>query len=97
MSDFYVVYRKEDTYAEREPYGGVKSFRGEAAAKGALTRLIKKGKADREGWAVAERGDFYENIEKKFLKKNLMSGTEYWEGRNVPNFLSPSSETYWSM
>lgn len=30
-------------------------------------------------------------------RKNMMSGKEYQERYDTPNFCSPSSETYWSM
>ena len=51
----------------------------------------------REDVAIAEARDFYENIEKKVVRKNLIGGGEFIEGVNTPNYLSPASETYHSM
>jgi hypothetical protein len=39
----------------------------------------------------------YEIHETFVTKKNLISGEEYQERFDTPNFCSPSSESYWSM
>lgn len=36
-------------------------------------------------------------FETYIIKKNMMSGQEYAERYDTPNFCSPSSESYWSM
>lgn len=30
------------------------------------------------------------------LRSNLVSGVEFWESYDTPNFCSPASESYWS-
>jgi hypothetical protein len=48
-------------------------------------------------FAIAEAVEFREKIEKKVVRKNLMSGEEFEEALNTPNYCSPASEAYWSM
>lgn len=101
----YVIYNKETTMilkARGKSWGmWVESYKSEAAAKAALTRLDKAGKLDKdtvkEDYAIASSREFYENIEKKVERKNLMSGKPYMEGVNTPAYLSPACESYWSM
>jgi hypothetical protein len=47
--------------------------------------------------AIAEADYYYKNVEKFVTKKNMMSGKEYTESVNTPSYMSPSSESYWSM
>ncbi len=44
-----------------------------------------------------EDGYFAQVFETYVTKKNMMSGQEYAERYDTPNFCSPSSESYWSM
>ena len=44
-----------------------------------------------------EGGFIVRVFETYVTRKNLMSGKEYQERYDTPNFCSPSSETYWSM
>jgi len=78
-----------------------------SAAQAALTRMQKKYVA-REGVAAQAQGPLYtaaiaeaeyyaKNIEKFVTRKNMMSGEEYTESVNTPNYMSPASEAYWSM
>lgn len=90
----HVIYHKESTrFAPLKK----KHYASESAAKAALTRAVNSGKVNREDYAIAESGDFNENIEKMVVRKNLMSGKEFKEPVNTPYYCSPSSETYWSM
>lgn len=50
-----------------------------------------------EDYAIAEAGDFHDNIEKMVTRVNLMSRKEYEERANTPRYCSPASESYWSM
>jgi hypothetical protein len=83
------------------------SYKTMAAAKAALTRICKA-----EGllptdpnyaeyrYAIAEAGYFHKTIERQVKKKTLDIGygsKEFMEPVNTPNYMSPSSETYWSM
>lgn len=99
----YVVYETESTRIV-----GINrtEYETEAAAKSARTRLLKIKKKHRfdgrveykpEDLAVAELGFYRKNIEKMVKRINLMSGKEYTESVNTPNYCSPSSESYWSM
>lgn len=87
----YVIYNTETT---RLAGGSLnyKVYPTERGAKIALARL-----ADRDVYAVAEYDYFFDNIEKKETKRNLMSGKEFTQGVNTPLCCDPSSETYWSM
>jgi hypothetical protein len=46
---------------------------------------------------MRKRGFVAEVFETFVTRKNLLSGKEYQERYDTPNFCSPSSETYWSM
>lgn len=88
----YVVYNAETTRKLTD-----RTFRSEAAAKAARTRAAKAGEIDATDYAVAESGDFHDNIEKFVTRTNLLSGKEYQERVNTPIYCSPASESYWSM
>lgn len=88
----YVVYNKETTRIQRRKNGD-EFFATEAAAKAHITRS----KLSDVVYAVAEYSYFQDNIEKKVTRINLMSGQEYTESVNTPNYMSPASEAYWSM
>ena len=109
----YYVYEKTSTYIIGKPdSNGVArpdhraSYKTMSAAKAALTRICKA-----EGllpgdpnyglfrYAIAEAGYFHKNIEKQVRRQVLegFGGKEYYEPINTPNYMSPSSESYWSM
>lgn len=93
----YVVYEVESTcIATPKPYGK-EYYATEAAAKAAKTRMEKSKRWAGKELAVAETSYYAKNIEKMVEKTNMMSGKKYMESVNTPNYLSPSSETYWSM
>ena len=48
-------------------------------------------------YAIARKNLFHDTIEKKRMKKNLMTDGYYTESVNTPVHMSPASETYWSM
>ena len=93
----YVVYRTSDTRIVTEKRYGKETYATEAAAKAAMTRMIKKNKHPGEELRVQDLQAYRMFIEQKVKKVNLMSGQEYWESVNTPNYCSPSSEAYWSM
>jgi hypothetical protein len=108
---YYVIYSKESTAIlkirsknrrTRERYNGI------AAAKAALTRYnkawaVENGKLGNEpdapifNYAIAEAGYYAANIERMVERVNMMSGKKYMESINTEPYMSPSSETYWSM
>ena len=86
------------------------TYKTMAAAKAAQTRLFNAWRAPgffNEGidspnnptvrYAIAEVNYFYDNIEKRRVRKNMMSGIEYSESVNTPGYMSPASDAYWSM
>ena len=92
----YVVYNKATTKTIRAKAYGKEYYATEAAAKAFLTRMVKMGYR-KEDFAVAEIGDFRDNIEKYETVTNLMSGKQVRQSVNTPLSCDVSSETYWSM
>ena len=81
------------------------SYKTMAAAKAALTRMSKRYRADLLEsvndpvfrYGIAEADYFHKSIEKSRKTSNMMSGKPMVEPVNTPNYMSPSSEAYWSM
>jgi len=97
----YVIYEKSTTYifyADRKRWYNA-TYETMAAAKAAMTRSIKKGTIKNpDEYAIADKAEFHNSIEKKVVKKNLISGEEMEPmGVNTPGCIDPSTETYWSM
>jgi phosphoribosylformylglycinamidine (FGAM) synthase-like enzyme len=93
----YVVYNIQSTQTVNEKRWGRETFKTEAAAKAARTRMIKRQKYDGAQLAVAEVAFYTKNIAGTGTRTNLMTGKTYQESVNTPMCCSPSSETYWSM
>ena len=89
-----------------------KSYKTMAAARAALTRMSKQWFMDYGRWAqepaendpvfrfgIAEAAYFHKHIEKQVKRKVLegFGGKEYYEPVNTPSYMSPASESYWSM
>ena len=87
-----------------------KTYKTMAAAQAALTRaqnqwwnLIGRYGTEPDSndprfrMGIAEINWFRDFIEKGVMKRNMMSGEDYFESVNTPNYMSPASETYWSM
>ena len=97
----FVVYHKEttrrlDRIARR---CNKDHFETMAAAKAALTRAIRNepDKIARDDFAFAEVWAFYNTIEQKVIKTNILSGLEFTIGVNAPACVDPSTETYHCM
>ena len=83
------------------------SYKTMAAAKAALTRMSKRYRADMLEavndpvfrYGIAEAAYFHTTIEKKVKRKVLegFGGKEFMEPVNTPSYMSPASESYWSM
>ncbi len=81
------------------------SYKTMPAAKAALTRMSKRYRADLLEsvndplfrYGIAEAEYFHKTIEKSRTRKNMMNGAEYTESVNTPGYMSPASESYWSM
>ena len=109
----FYVYEKSSTYIMGKMNtrtGEVRpdhrqSYKTMAAAKAALTRMSKRYRADLLEtvndpvfrYGIAEANYFHKSIEKSRTTSNMMSGKPIVEPVNTPNYMSPSSEAYWSM
>ena len=109
----FYIYEKSSTYimGKLNKHTGVvrpdhrKSYATMAAAKAALTKMSKRYRAElldavndpQYRYAIAEAGYFHKSIEKSRTTSNMMSGKPIVEPVNTPNYMSPSSEAYWSM
>ena len=92
----YVIYHKETTKLIHGT-NRQKTYRTERAAKAARTRFINVTGYNADEYAIAETSDFFNNIEKQVVRRNLMSGEDYLEPVNTPAYMSPACESYWSM
>ena len=109
----FYIYEKSSTYIMGKVNtrtGEVRpdhrqSYKTMAAAKAALTRMSKRYRADlldsvndpQYRYGIAEAEYFHKSIEKSRTTSNMMSGKPMVEPVNTPNYMSPSSEAYWSM
>ena len=107
----YYIYEKSSTYIMgKTGSDGVtrpdhrKCYRTLGAAKAALTRSCKAENLLPTDpnyalfrYGIAASAFFHQNIEKSRKTTDMMSGKEIVEPVNTPNYMSPSSETYWSM
>ena len=104
----FYVYEKSSTYiiGKRGTPDHRASYKTMAAAKAALTRICKASglmQTDENyplyTMGIAEAGHFHKTIEKQVKRKVLegFGGKEYYEPVNTPNYMSPASESYWSM
>lgn len=104
---YYIYDQKTTKILSREGkrYYQQAEYKTMSAAQAALTRMQKKYLKNNvdaaEGplytAAIAEADYYRKNIEKFVTRKNMMSGKEYTESVNTPNYMSPASEAYWSM
>jgi len=82
-----------------------KAYKTMAAASAALTRMSKRYRADLKEtvndpqyrYGIAEANYFHSTIEKSRTRTNMMSKVQYTETVNTPSYMSPASESYWSM
>lgn len=85
-----------------------KFYKTMAAAKAALTRMSKRHRADmlesvndpQFRYGIAEAGYFHKTIEKSRIVYSIMDQAKenpIKETVNTPGYMSPRSESYWSM
>ena len=86
-----------------------KTYKTMAAAKAALSRASKQwwDLLGRYGdptendpqyrMGIAEAEYFHKSIEKSRTRTNIMNNQQFSEKVNTPGYLSPASESYWSM
>jgi hypothetical protein len=93
----FVIYNVDTTAIEvitrHRPFRRTTEYKTEAAAKAAMTR----NNLDTSKFAIADKTFYHMLIEREVVRTNFMTGEEYRESVNTPNYCSPSSETYWSM
>lgn len=103
----FVIYEKDTTVtvggSALRPNAS-RTYKTMAAALAAITRyansrgyLETNPNHPKYRYAVADTAYFHTLIEKRVKRKNLMSGEEYSEAVNTPNYCSPASEAYWAM
>ena len=108
----FYIYEKSSTYIMgKTDKNGVtrpdhrQSYKTMAAAKAGLTRIAKAEgllKTDPNHaefrYAICDTELFHQLVEKKIKRKNMMDPTkEFMEPVNTPGYMSPASESYWSM
>jgi hypothetical protein len=93
----YVVYDIESTAIVTEKAFGRGSFKTEAAARAARTRMIRRQKYAANTLAIAESNFYINKIKRQVERVNLITGQKYMEDVNTPRCCSPASEAYWSM
>lgn len=96
----YVIYNIESTSTVKTFCGYsmiTREFRTERGAKAYITRKVNEGKYIAGRYAVADEDTFRRSIEQSVVRVNSMTGKEFSEPLNTPNFCSPSSEAYWCM
>ena len=108
----YYIYEKSSTYimGKVNKWDGLvrpdhrQYYKTMSAAKAGLTRIKKAENllptdpnyADFR-YGIAEAEYFHKTIEKTRTRKNMMSGLDFTETVNTPGYMSPASESYWSM
>ena len=90
---YYIIVKATGLIMSDGP-NRTRAYRTKGAAKATITRLIKKAGWTSDEFAITPVRDYQPRM---VTRRNLMSGKEYQEDVNTPNFCSPSSESYWSM
>jgi hypothetical protein len=95
----YIVYHKASTAIPVTLRNKV--YKTHGAAQAWITRLGKGQIEDADhpkfNYAIAEVEYYRKHIERTVTRKNMMTGVEYTESINTPSYMSPASESYWSM
>ena len=90
---FYIIAKNTGMIVTDGP-NRTRAYKTWGSARATRTRLCNKA-----GWSANDLSI----IDTKYYKPrmvtrtNLMTGQEYEEDVNTPNFCSPSSESFWSM
>ena len=90
---FYIVARGTGLIVTDGP-NKTRAYKTFGAARATRTRLCNKA-----GWTADQLSivDTKHYKPKMVTRTNLMTGLEYEEDVNTPNFCSPASESFWSM
>lgn len=92
----YVLVNKQTRikHGHLPRHGG--GYRGQAAAKAALTRYRSGRMALGDDWEVMDEASYHAQVPTKKVR-NLITGREIEISADTPMCCDPSSETYWSM
>lgn len=90
---YYIIVRDTGMIVTDGPHP-TRAYKTFGAARATRTRLCRK-----EGWSADQLSIVATRLykPKMVVRTNLMTGQEYQEDVNTPNFCSPSSESFWSM
>jgi len=90
---YYIVARGTGLIVTDGP-NRTRAYKTHGAAMATRTRLCRKA-----GWTVDQLSIIATTHYKPKMvtRTNLMTGQEYQEDVNTPNFCSPASESFWSM
>ena len=90
---FYIVARGTGMIVTDGPHK-TRAYKTFGAARATRTRLCNKA-----GYSVADLSivDTKHYKPRMVERVNIMTGQEYQEDVNTPNFCSPASESFWSM
>ena len=82
----------------KKPYGTFK-FEGLGIHENGKTGRQAEGELTGEmvEMKIINTDTYFNNIEAQEEVTNMMSGKKFKQSVNTPGFMSPSSETYWSM
>ncbi len=82
----------------KKPYGTFK-FEGLGIHENGKTGRQAEGELTGEmvEMKIINTDTYFNNIEAQEEVTNMMSGKKFKQSVNTPNFMSPASETYWSM
>jgi len=84
--------------AKKQPYGTFK-FEGLGIHENGKTGRQAEGELTGEmvEMKIINTDTYFNNIEAQEEVTNMMTGKKFKQSVNTPGFMSPSSETYWSM
>jgi len=86
----FVVYHIKSTMEKRR-------YIRERDAKACVKKLNYNQDNPWELYDYTDETTYYNDVVRLVKRVNLMSGKEYWEPSNTPGYMSPASESYWSM
>ena len=90
---YYIIVKATGLIISDGP-NSTRAYRTQGAAKATITRLVKKAGWKGNEFQITPTRDYQPRM---VTRKNLMSGKEFQEDVNTPNFCSPASESFWSM
>jgi hypothetical protein len=90
---FYIVARGTGLIVTDGP-NRTRAYKTFGAARATRTRLCRKAGYTAGDLSIVDTAHYKPRM---VTRTNLMTGQEYQEDVNTPNFCSPASESFWSM